>query len=175
MKVLQAAVAAAALTLFATAAWAQDGFNYDSFEPATLAEAKAGFLAGAQEFSIAVAGDKPGDGYFDQGGRRWRAQASYTGKSRPLDTAELTFIRNWLKSVRREDVVGLFTTSYLFTADGKDYWLPVEAPVAAFFPKELKPGDVIDLYLAEIGGTRGEDGWIWLPLVEEFRRPEMSG
>ena len=52
----------------------------------------------------------------------------------------------------------------------RPYWLPVEEQVAAFFTKELKPADKIDLYLAEIGGTQRKDGWIWLPLVEEFQK-----
>ncbi len=138
-----------------------------------MAEAKADFLADAQKLIPGVPAKLSGS-YFDQGGRRWRAQASYTGRFRSLEADELIFIRNWLKSVGRENMETVFTTSYLFTAGGKDYWLPVEAPVVAFFPKELKPGDTIDIYLAEIGGTQRKDGWIWLPFVEEFRRSDKS-
>ena len=172
MRAFQAPVFAAVLALLATGAWAQD-LNLESFTPTTLAEAKADFLADAQAF-VAAAPDNLLDNYFDQGDRRWRAQAAYAGRSRPLEPDELKFIRAWLKTVRREDAAGMFTTSYLFTVDGKDYWLPVEAQVAAFFPSELKPGDVIDLYLAEIGGTHRRDGWVWLPVVEEFQKLEKS-
>ena len=170
MATIRTALVAAALALFATGANAQ-GFNYDLFKPTTLAEAKADFLSDATKPNPAVQ-DRVGNSYLDQGGRRWRAEAAYTGRSRALDADELVFIGYWLKSVSRPDVISQFTTSYLFTAGDKEYWLPVEEPVAAFFPKELKLGDSIELYLAEIGGTHPKDGWAWLPLVEEFRKAE---
>jgi hypothetical protein len=173
MKRLLATIAAATLLQFAPGARARD-FDFDRFKPTTLAAAKADFLADARA-PIPGVPDKIHNKYFDQGGRGWRARAAYTGQSRPLEAEELAFIRGWLKSVGHEEAADTFTTSYLFTADGKDYWLPVEGPVAAFFPKELRPGDVVDLYLAEIGGAHAEAGWIWLPLVEEFQKPDEAG
>ena len=172
MKRLRATVAAVALTLFATRALAQ-GLNFDEFKPTTLVRAKASFLANAQE-PISGVQDKPNNTYFDQGGG-WRVRASFTGRFRPLEGEELEFFLNWIKSIGRENVVGMFKASYLFTENGKDYWLPVESQVAVHFPKELKRGDMVDLYLAELGGTRRRNGWTWLPLVEEFRKVKRSG
>jgi len=163
-------LAAAAFALVAAGAWAQ-GFDYDAFQPTTLSKARAEFVEVASQ---PIPG-RPGaflTSYFNQGGQRWRTPATYTGQSRPLDAEELKFIRDWLKSSQRENLAGIFTDSYLFTLDGAEYWLPVQAPVATFFPKELKPGDKIDLYLVEIGGTRRGDRWLWLPLVSEFRAIE---
>ena len=170
MTKLQVAAAAAVLALFASGASAQ-GFNYDAYQPTTLYEAKAEFIEVARQ---PISG-RPGaflTSYFNQGGQRWRAQATYSGKSRPLDAEELKFVRDWLKSSQRDELADIFVDSHLFTLDGAEYWLPVQAPVAKFFPKELKPGDKIDLYLVEIGGTRRGDHWLWLPLVSEFRKIE---
>jgi hypothetical protein len=172
MMHVRATLLAAALALIATGASAQS-FNYDRFKPTTLAEAKADFLSDSAKPDPAVP-DKVGESYLDEGGRRWCAEAAYSGRSRPLDADERTFIENWLKSISRQDMLPKFANSYLFTADGKDYWLPVEEPVADFFRKELRPGDVVDLYMAEIGGTHRKDGWAWLPLVEEFRKVEKN-
>jgi hypothetical protein len=173
MKKLQAALVATGLALFASGAWAQ-ALDLDSFRPKRLAEARANFLAEARK-PVPGTGGKLLTNYFDHGGQGWRSRASYTGRSRALDTEELAFIRLWLKSIRREDAAYMFTTSYLFTVDGVDYWLPVEAQVAEFFPKELKPGDRIDLFVAEIGGTRRGKDWLWLPVVEEFEKVEQGG
>jgi hypothetical protein len=170
MKPIRTTFIIAALALLATGASAQ-GLNYNLFKPTTLAEAKADFLADAQEVRPGVP-DKVGNSYLEQGGRRWKANAAYSGRSRALDPEDLVFIGYWLKSVSRGDMIAKYTTSYLFTVDGKDYWLPVQQPVAEFFIKELKPGDRVDLYLAEIGGTHRKDGWVWLPLVEEFQKLE---
>jgi hypothetical protein len=172
MKKLQAALIIAGAMLFANGAWAEAP-KLDSFHPMTLAEAKANFLVEACK-PVPGTGGKLLTSYFDHGGQGWRARASYTGRSRDLEAEELAFIRLWLRSIRREDAVGIFTTSHLFTVDGADYWLPVETPVAEFFPKELKPGDRIDLYVAEIGGTRRGDEWLWLPLVEEFEKVKKA-
>ncbi len=108
---------------------------------------------------------------MDLGGARWRVGATYTGRSRPLAADELDFIRGWLKTMQIGGMEDLFTTSYLFSADGQEFWLPVETQVAGFFTTDLKPGDAVTLYLAEIGGPRRKDGWVWLPLVEEFTQP----
>ena len=171
MKKLQALLAALTLTLFAGGA--ARAFDYDAFQPTTLSKARAEFVEVASQ---PIPG-RPGaflTSSFNQGGQRWRTPATYTGQSRPLDADELKFIRDWLKSSQRENLAGIFTDSHLFTADGVEYWLPVQAPVATFFPKELKPGDKIDLYLVEIGGTRRGDRWLWLPLVSEFRAIEAG-
>jgi hypothetical protein len=173
MKKLLAALVAIGLTFFANDVSAQ-ALDFDAFHPNTLASAKADFLAEASK-PVPGTGGKLLSSYFDLGGQRWRARASYTGQSRALNAEELAFIRLWLKSIKREEVVDLFRTSHLFTMDGVDYWLPVQAPVAEFFPKELQPGDRIDLYVAEIGGTRRGAEWLWLPLVEEFEKVETGG
>jgi len=173
MKTLQALLVATGLVLFAGRAVAQAP-NLDSFQPKTLASARADFLAEASQ-PVPGTGGKQLSSYFDHGGQGWRARAAYTGRSRNLEAEELTFIRLWLKSVGMEEAVDMFTTSYLFTVDGVSYWLPVEAQVAEFFPIELKPNDEIDLYVADIGGTRRGDDWLWLPVVEEFEKVENGG
>ena len=65
-----------------------------------------------------------------------------------------------------------FTRAYLFKADGQDHWLPVQNGVSEFFPKELKDGDAVTLYLLESGGTKKGSRWTWTYLVEDFKQPK---
>lgn len=151
---------------FASAAY---GFDYESFKPNTLARAHAAFVALVKKDEAQVP-FKTGDGIYDEGGQGWSVRARYLGRSRPLTEEELKFVRNWLKSVQKADAAVMFVNAYLFQDAGVDYWLPVEAPVAKFFPKELKVGQAIDLYMIEVGGIRSKRRWLWLPFVEEFRK-----
>lgn len=66
----------------------------------------------------------------------------------------------------------LLENEYLFQECGKDYWVPVQKPVAAYFSKELKSGDTITLYLMVIGGLKLSDKEPFDPafLVNEFRK-----
>jgi hypothetical protein len=64
--------------------------------------------------------------------------------------------------------VDLYAREYRFDEAGRSYWLPVQTGVAAFFPKELKPGQKVDLY-ARLAGAYGPHGALTLvALVEEF-------
>ena len=108
---------------------------------------------------------------YDPEGQAWRVRARYAGHVRPLDKDELKFVREWLKSTGHQDQNALFVNAYLFQDFGVDYWLPVQAPVARFFPRALKAGQLVDLYILDLGGARGKRGWNWLPVVEEFKKP----
>jgi hypothetical protein len=46
----------------------------------------------------------------------------------------------------------------------------VQKPVTAYFPKELKEGDMVTLYLMRATGKRaqGSAAWDWIYLVNEF-------
>ena len=52
--------------------------------------------------------------------------------------------------------------------------IPVQKQVSSYFEKELKKGDVIDLYLVRAGGIRTAGRWDWMLLVEEFLKPKDS-
>jgi hypothetical protein len=47
----------------------------------------------------------------------------------------------------------------------------VQSQVAAYFPKELKPGEAVTIYVRNAGGFRLSTEWEWIFLVEEYDTP----
>jgi hypothetical protein len=121
--------------------------------------------------------ERPGDLFFnpstETGGARTRAV--YTGQSRPLDQRKQAFITAFAStSVGNDRYAALYEREYRFTANGQDWWLPVQSPVAGYFAKELKAGQTVTLYIRNAGGFRLSDSWDWMFLVEEFDTPESA-
>ncbi|MEI9891014.1 MAG: hypothetical protein WDN45_11000 [Caulobacteraceae bacterium] len=117
--------------------------------------------------------ERPGDLFFNPGENGGgRVNAVYSGQSRPLDLRRQAFITAFAAtSAGNEQYASLYLKEYRFTAGGKDWWLPVQNPVAAYFAKELKAGETVTLYVRNAGGFRLSDSWDWVFLVEEFDTP----
>ena len=118
--------------------------------------------------------ERPGDLFFNPGENGGgRVTAVYTGQSRPLDLRRQAFITAFASTNNgNEQYASLYLREYRFTAAGRDWWLPVQSQVAGFFPKELKAGETVTLYVRNAGGFRLSDSWDWVFLVEEFDTPE---
>jgi hypothetical protein len=102
-----------------------------------------------------------------------RSKATFTGQSRPLDDRKQAFIIAFASSsAGNQSYAGLYRREYLFRADGKDFWLPVQDQVAAYFAQELASGTPVVLYLRNAGGYRLAKDWDWVFLVEEFDGPK---
>ena len=69
-----------------------------------------------------------------------------------------------------KDYADRYETEYLYKEGADEYWLGTQTPVAKYFPKELKPGDKITLYVISIGGYRTKDGVDCVILVEEYQK-----
>jgi len=117
--------------------------------------------------------ERPGDLFFNPGlNGGGKTRAVYTGDSRPLDQRKQAFLAAFAStSVGNDQYAGLFRREYRFTAAGKDWWLPVQSQVAAYFGKELKPGEAVMLYVRNAGGFRLSTDWDWIFLVEEYDTP----
>lgn len=99
------------------------------------------------------------------------ARVKFMNKSRPISAARKELIKFWRTTFGiDEKVAALFEDEYLFRECGIDYWIPVQKQVAAYFPKELKEGDTISLYLIRGGGVRVGNVWEWVFLVNEFEK-----
>jgi hypothetical protein len=97
-------------------------------------------------------------------------RAVYRGGHRAVDSRTTDFLRDFQKAVPSvRNLADLYREEYRFSDGRTDYWLPVQAPVAAFFDKAMKPGDPVDLYVIAAGGYRGGEGWHWILPVEEFQ------
>jgi hypothetical protein len=158
-----------ALTLAAGSALAQ-GFPLMSF-------GEMGKLDETLAIRQHKTGARPGDLMFNPGENGGgRARAVYTGQSRPIDARHSAFITAFAStSVGNSSYAALYDRDYLFKAEGKDLWLPVQASVANFFAKELKAGQPVTLYVRNAGGFRLSDSWDWVFLVEEFDSPSGKG
>src|SRR5579871_1412045 len=151
--ILKIPMAMLALALgFPAAARAQD-FPFDQFDPTTLS-------ASTHDLETEVAGDgasqtihhKIGDVLVEAPILRRRVEVIYTGQHREMDAAAISFYRGYEKAHAVEDsVADNYRDVYLFREDGVDYWLPVQDQVAAYFSKELKPGQPVQLYLLVTG------------------------
>lgn len=93
----------------------------------------------------------------------------YTGKHRKTHSHKSDHIKDWLKTVQRDlAIADLYENEYLFIENSKEYWIPVQKQVAAYFTDEAKEGDKIRLYAIWIGGRKIQDKFDWVFLVNEF-------
>jgi hypothetical protein len=155
--------------LFAGSAFAQ-GIDYSRFQRATLDALGANLAAGVAKDKSHV--PRVGDRAFDGSLSGWVVEVAYGGALRPMSAEEVAFVRDGFKSIRQESLADLYDQSMLFRVDGKDHWLPVPSAVIPYFSKELKVGDKIDLYVLQSGGLLRKDGWDWLFLVMDFKKPQ---
>ncbi len=117
---------------------------------------------------------RTGDLFFHPGiDNNARSRAVFTGQSRPVDDRKHAFITAFAStSEGNPSYAGLYQREYLFRADGKDFWLPVQAQVASYFAAELASGMPVTLFLRNAGGFRLAKDWDWVFLVEEFEAPK---
>jgi hypothetical protein len=103
------------------------------------------------------------------------ATAIYMGESRPIDPIRSELIAAWGRSrMRDSSMAASFHREYRFQEGDRVLWLPVQDRVAGFFPKELRAGQQVKLYVMLLGGyyARGEITWAFI--VNEFRAVPLS-
>ena len=95
----------------------------------------------------------------------------YTGQSKLLSAEKKNLFKLWQETLQYDKkVLSLLESEYLFKECDKEYWIPVQKQVAAYFPKELKEGDTITLYLMAVGGLKVTDKWEFVFLTAEFQK-----
>jgi hypothetical protein len=100
-------------------------------------------------------------------------RVKYVGTIKALTQVEKEYLKLWQSSLGYPaEIPELYQNKYLFRECDKEYWIPVQKQVAAFFAKELKSGDMITLYLMYPGGIKSKptDSWNFLFLVNEFQK-----
>ena len=151
------------LFLFVFQSSAQD-FDFSKYKPRTLSEiielnpipadkdAKRQLLVS-------------GDWFYSQ------VRVKYIGTSRPVPVNDKEILKAWKASFKIPDeTFNLFEKEYLFRECDKEYWIPVQKQVAEFFPKELKEGEMITLYLFFAGGLKIGEKQDVMFLVNEFEK-----
>ena len=98
-----------------------------------------------------------------------RARVVFGDKSRPTDSLRTQVIRFWLRSAQLDTAnVQSFAREYLFREGGQELWIPVQNQVAAFFPKELRQGQVITVYALWLGAHYAGGDITWAFIINEF-------
>ena len=98
-----------------------------------------------------------------------RAHVIYSGESRPIDPLRTQIIRYWLRSAGLDTTkVQTFQREFLVHEGDLQLWLLVQKQVAEFFPKELRPGQVITLYVMWLGAYYDGGDITWGFVVNEF-------
>ena len=168
MTYMKRVVVLLAVTLFLalTSCPAQDKFPYEIYDPRTLSElversSSTPELKGAKQLMIDA---KP---FYSA------VRIKYTGKSRPLTEERKKLFKLWQEALQVDpQILATLDSEYLFKECEKEYWIPVQKPVASYFPKELKIGDTITLYLMLVGGVKTPTSWDVVFFVNEFRKYE---
>ena len=150
---------------------AQDTFPYDQFMPRTVGE-----LVRAGAASIDVDND-PAKVHMMIDAKPFLSaiRLKYVGTSRPVPAERRQVLEMYQKSMQpKADIPSLVDNEYLFRECDTEYWIPVQKQVAAYFPKELKPGDMITVYLMVIGGIKlnSKDPYQPVFLIEEYKKYE---
>ena len=77
--------------------------------------------------------------------------------------------------MRDSSIAADFHREYLFQEGEKLLWLPVQDTVATFFPKELRRGQPVSLYVMLIGGYYADGVITWAFIVNEFKAEPVAG
>ncbi len=147
---------------------AQDGFPYDKYKPRTLGE------------MIEINSDiKKADVTMEKAGKLQmtlnadplysQVRVKFMNQSRPISTERKDLIKIWQTTFNADErVLTLYENEYLFKECETEYWIPVQKQVASYFPKELKTGDMLSLFIMRVGGRKEKENWDWLFLTNEF-------
>src|SRR5829696_5957580 len=102
-----------------------------------------------------------------------RVRVVYEGTSKPLVKIRKNAIGEWTRRYAGapEYYTRHYETEVLFSEGERKYWLVVRKELLPVFEKELKKGDVVELYLIKLGGVRNGDTWESVLLVEKFTKP----
>jgi hypothetical protein len=154
-----------ALLLVARTSAARAQSSWDRYKPGTLASIMA-----AHDSTIRAGWDgrKPSE-HFSGDNYPTIATAIYLGQSRPIDQNRLTIIRIWGKSFMRDtSIANDFHREYLFQEGKLRIWLPVQDTVASFFPRELRVGQPVKLFVSWLGAYYEGREVTWAFIVNEF-------
>lgn len=100
----------------------------------------------------------------------------YGGQVRDLSERKLAFYKLWSASLDvassnpKVNILDILQKEYLFKECDKEYWITVSTPAANDFPKNMKKGDRLTLYLMLAGGTKYEqEAWSGMFLANSFK------
>ena len=131
------------------------GFPYHLYDPRTMAELAELSSAGQETQTIGLTQIGISANPFYSAVR-----LEYVGEARNLSERKLAFYKLWAATLNvgssntKVNVLDIIEKEYLFKECDKEYWITVSTPAANDFPKNMKKGDRITLYLMLAGGMK---------------------
>lgn len=147
------------------------GFPYHLYEPRTMAElAVLSSVPGeAQAIGQTQIGISANPFYS-------AVRLEYAGEVRDLSERKLGYYKLWAQALNiastntKQSVLDLLKREYLFKECDKEYWITVSSPAANDFPKDMKKGDRITLYLMLAGSMKyAEEPWSGMYVANSFK------
>jgi len=118
-----------------------------------------------------VIGDAKRDGLLP-----FRVRVTYTASVRPISTIRNDALRDWIQCCAGSpDHYKGYVREMRFVENGATHWLAVQDGLIADFQKDVKVGEVVDLFLIRLSApqSRGKRGSVLL--VERFQRARKNG
>jgi hypothetical protein len=135
-------------------------FNYKRYRPYSLAQAVADHTH-----------DEEADWVIAAGSFKYRVRVTYTGQRRDIKVSVRQLIANWVKSLDLSPkILDLFKQEILVREDGSQYWLPIQEELLPHVAREIRTGDLVDLYIMRVGSTQTESVFI----VNEFQARRVT-
>jgi hypothetical protein len=101
----------------------------------------------------------------------FRVRVTYTASARPISTTSNDALQDWARCCAgNPDHYKGYIRELRFVENGAAYWLAVEDELVADFQKELKIGDVVDLFLIRLSPTETIRKRGSVLLVERFQK-----
>lgn len=174
LRALSTAVATAVVLVALPTSATQAQSSWERYKPGTLAAAiRDGDStirnAVTEKRASGIIDDRPSQ-HFMGDYYSIRANVTFRGESRPIDSVRRGLIAEWgLTYMRDSSIASDFHREYLFQEGEQLLWLPVQDRVASFFPKELRPGQRLSIYAMLLGGYYDKGRITWAFIVNEFR------
>lgn len=116
-------------------------FNYGSYRPALLSEAVSSFEL-----------DSRSDYMIDAAMRKYRVEATFTGKTREVDPGLGRFLAGWAKALNvPSHVPGMFNTAVEIRQGSTTLWMPIQDGLIESFAEEVPAGSSVDVFVLLLG------------------------
>ena len=158
-----------AVLLTANQVVAQD---WDKYKPRTFKQITTELAeASLKDPDVIISNDRGESTVLSRDTFPSKVTAVYTGSSRKVSDKKEEVISAWLRVFGKPaEYSNLFESEYLFREEAKEYWLPVQKQVAAYFEKELRKSDKVTVYAVWVGARRDSAGTEHVFLVNEFEK-----
>jgi hypothetical protein len=164
---------AALILAFISSVTAQN--NWDAYQPRTLKEITTTIAEKSLKDPDVVYRGPKNEAIMMLSYNSYQSKVNviYSGESRKVSDERKEVIKFWIRTLGKpKEIIDLFENEYRFTENKVEYWLPVQKPVASYFPKELKKGDTVTLLVAWLGGRYQTEGFDNVFLVNEFEKED---